>query len=136
MAPPDPLAELDDMSAAELRRAWQRFTGEPPPRVSPSILRHALAWEYQAKEHGGLPRGLQQRLAQLGARKTRTSVASPGTRLVREWQGTVHVVTVDEDKVVRWNGTGYRSLSEVARAITGTRWSGPAFFGLKKKLAA
>lgn len=136
MAFADPLAGLDDMSAEELRRAWQRVTGEPPPRVSPSILRHALAWEHQAKSQGGLQRGVQQRLMQLGARKTRTSTAGPGTRLVREWQGTVHVVTVGEDKVVRWNGAGYRSLSEVARAITGTRWSGPAFFGLRKKLAA
>jgi hypothetical protein len=136
MAIADPLTELGDMSAEELRRAWQRLTGEPPPRVSPSILRHALAWELQARAQGGLPRGLQQRLAQMEARKTRTSAAGPGTRLVREWQGTVHVVTVGEDKVVRWNGAGYRSLSEVARAITGTRWSGPAFFGLRKKLAA
>lgn len=136
MAPAGELAELDVMSSDELRRAWQRLTGEPPPRVSPNILRHALAWEHQARALGGLPRGVQQRLAQLGARKARTSAAGPGTRLVREWQGTVHVVTVGEDKVVHWNGGGYRSLSEVARAITGTRWSGPAFFGLKKKLAA
>jgi hypothetical protein len=57
-------------------------------------------------------------------------------RLVREWQGRVHVVTVGEDQVVRWEERPYRSLSEVARAITGTRWSGPAFFGLKKKVAA
>jgi hypothetical protein len=57
-------------------------------------------------------------------------------RLVREWQGRAHVVTVGEDQVIRWDGREWRSLSEVARAITGTRWSGPAFFGLKKKVAA
>jgi hypothetical protein len=58
-------------------------------------------------------------------------------RLVREWHGTVHVVTVDEDGSIHWNGRSWRSLSEIARTITGTRWSGPAFFGLKgPKLAA
>ncbi|SFP85864.1 DUF2924 domain-containing protein [Sphingomonas rubra] len=57
-------------------------------------------------------------------------------RLVREWQGQVHVVTVGDDGVICWDEREWRSLSEVARAITGTRWSGPAFFGLKKKAAA
>ena len=56
--------------------------------------------------------------------------------LVREWQGRVHVITVGEDQIIRWEEGEYRSLSEVARAITGTRWSGPAFFGLKKRVAA
>jgi hypothetical protein len=68
--------------------------------------------------------------------KTKTSPVTPGMRLVREWDGKVHVVTIGEDKVIRWNEREYNSLSEVARAITGTRWSGPAFFGLKKKVAA
>ena len=57
-------------------------------------------------------------------------------RLVREWGGKAHVVTIGEDKVIRWNEREWQSLSEVAREITGTRWSGPAFFGLKRKLAA
>jgi hypothetical protein len=57
-------------------------------------------------------------------------------RLVRQWNGTVHVVIIGEDNVVRWNDEEWRSLSEVARAITGTRWSGPAFFGLKRRIAA
>jgi Protein of unknown function (DUF2924) len=55
---------------------------------------------------------------------------------VREWQGKVHVVTIGENQVIRWEGREFRSLSQVAKAITGTHWSGPAFFGLKKKLAA
>lgn len=57
-------------------------------------------------------------------------------RLVREWNGEVHVVSVADDGTVRWQDKDWRSLSEVARAITGTRWSGPAFFGLKKRVAA
>ena len=54
-------------------------------------------------------------------------------RLVREWQGKVHIVTIGENGEVEWNGKAWRSLSEVARAITGSRWSGPAFFGLKQR---
>jgi len=57
-------------------------------------------------------------------------------RLVREWSGTINIVTVGEDKIIRWNERDWKSLSEVARAITGTRWSGPAFFGLKQKRQA
>jgi hypothetical protein len=65
-----------------------------------------------------------------------TQAARPGTRLIREWNGTAHIVTIGDDGVIRWNDRAWRSLSEVAREITGTRWSGPAFFGLKKRLAA
>jgi hypothetical protein len=57
-------------------------------------------------------------------------------RLVREWEGKVHIVTICEDNVIRWQDREWRSLSEVARAITGTRWSGPAFFGLNTRKAA
>ena len=130
------LAALADMSSSDLRAAWQRLTGEVAPRISPRLLRLALAWELQARALGGLPRGVQQKLDQLGAGKTRTVAASAGTRLVREWQGKAHVVTIGEDKVIRWEAREYRSLSQVAKAITGTHWSGPAFFGLKKRLAA
>ena len=130
------LAALEDMSSSELRDHWQRLTGEIAPRISPKLLRLALAWELQAEALGGLPRATQQKLDQLGAGKTRTSAATPGTRLVREWQGKAHVVTIGADKVIRWEDRDYRSLSQVAKAITGTHWSGPAFFGLKKKLAA
>jgi hypothetical protein len=59
-----------------------------------------------------------------------------GLRLVREWQGTAHVVTVDDTGAIHWNGQRWKSLSEVARVITGTRWSGPAVFGLKQRKAA
>lgn len=132
----DQLAALATMSPAQLRSEWQRLTGGPLPRISPSMLRLALAWEIQAKAYGGLSRTTQQKLDQQKRGKTRTSSAQPGMRLVREWKGRAHVVLVGEDEVIRWDGREWRSLSEVARAITGTRWSGPAFFGLKKRLAA
>ena len=130
------LAALEDMSSSELRDAWRRLTGEVAPRISPKLLRHALAYELQSRALGGLPRAVQQALEQFTAAKTRTVTPGPGTRLVREWQGKVHVVTIGEDKVIRWGTQEFRSLSQAAKAITGTHWSGPAFFGLKKKLAA
>jgi hypothetical protein len=130
------LAGLATLSSAELREMWQKVTGGPVPRVSPKLLRLALGYELQAKALGGLSRSTQQKLAQLAAAKTRTTAAQAGMRLVREWNGTVHVVNIGEDNVVRWNDREWRSLSEVARAITGTRWSGPAFFGLKRRIAA
>ncbi len=130
------LAGLATLSSAQLRETWERVTGAPVPRVSPRLLRLALGYELQAKAVGGLSRSTQQKLVQLAAAKTRTTAAQAGMRLVRQWNGTVHVVIIGEDNVVRWNGREWRSLSEVARAITGTRWSGPAFFGLKRKVAA
>ena len=130
------LAALATLSSAQLRAKWQAVTGSVVPRISPSLLRLALAYEIQAKALGGLSRITQQKLAQLAAAKTTTRAAQPGMRLVREWNGVVHIVIIGEDNVIRWNEREWRSLSEVARAITGTRWSGPAFFGLKRRLAA
>lgn len=130
------IAALEALSSAVLRERWSALTGSPVPRISPKLLRLALAWELQARKLGGLSWATTRTLDQLGRGGTLTAPARPGMRLVREWQGRVHVVTVGEDQVVRWEERPYRSLSEVARAITGTRWSGPAFFGLKKKVAA
>ncbi|EQB30370.1 DUF2924 domain-containing protein [Sphingobium ummariense] len=130
------IAALEALSSSALREEWRRVTGTQAPRISPAMTRLALAWEIQARAYGGLPRGLRQMLAQVAQGKTRTSPARGGMRLVREWNGTAHVVTIGDDKVIRWNDKEWNSLSEVARAITGTRWSGPAFFGLKKRIAA
>ena len=129
------VAALANLSPAQLRVRWHEVTGAVVPKVSPNLLRLALAYELQVKAYGGLSRRTKQRLAQLAAAKTRTSDVQPGMRLVREWNGTVHVVTVDEANAIHWNARTWGSLSEVARAITGTRWSGPAFFGLKRKAA-
>jgi hypothetical protein len=130
------LAALATMSSAQLRRKWADLTGRPVPRVSPSVLRLALAWELQAKVHGGLSRRVQQKLDQLQAAKTETRALQPGMRLVREWNGALHVVTIGDDGAIDWNGRSCASLSQIAREITGTRWSGPAFFGLKQKRKA
>lgn len=130
------VAELDDLDVGDLRARWVQLTGRAAPRVGTAMLRLALAYELQMRALGGLPRGLQQRLAQLAAAKTVTRPTAPGTRLVREWNGTANVVTVSDAGTIEWNGKTWRSLSEVAREITGTRWSGPAFFGLKQRKAA
>jgi hypothetical protein len=130
------LSELGTLPSDALRQRWRSLVGSPAPKVSPRMLRLALAWEIQARASAGLARTASQTLDQLGRGQTRTQAATPGMRLVREWQGRAHVVTVGEDQVIRWDEREWRSLSEVARAITGTRWSGPAFFGLKKKAVA
>ena len=130
------LAPLVTMSPAQLRQRWVSMAGPVIPRISPNMLRLALAYELQAKAFGGLSRVTQQKLGQLARAKTVSAPAQSGMRLVRAWNGRTHVVVVGEDGIVRWNERDWRSLSEVARAITGTRWSGPAFFGLKKRIAA
>ena len=127
------VTRLATLSLAELRAEWVRVTGSALPLISLRLLRLALAWEIQAKALGGHDRETVRTLDQLAAGKTRTAPTRAGTRLVREWQGRVEVVEVGEDQVIRWDGRTWGSLSEVARAITGTRWSGPAFFGLKQK---
>jgi hypothetical protein len=99
-----------------------------------------LAYRVQADAFGDLDKATARFLDQVadGGKKASASVAlqqnrvlKPGTLLRREWQGVLHSVSVVEHGFT-WNGTSYRSLSEVARAITGTRWSGPRFFGLRQ----
>jgi hypothetical protein len=130
------LADLEPLDVTQLRSRWTALTNSPPPRVRAAMLRLALGYEIQSRAHGGLSRATQQRLAQIADAKTRTGAATPGMRLMREWNGVMHVVSISETGTIHWSNRDWRSLSEVARTITGTRWSGPAFFGLKRKLAA
>lgn len=127
------LAALAAMTGRELRERWTKLTAKPAPKASPALLRLALAWELQARVYGGLSATTEQRLARAAAQHQPRGKPAPRQRLVREWRGALHTVTIDADETIRWNGKTWRSLSEVARAITGTRWSGPAFFGLKQK---
>ncbi|OWK27707.1 DUF2924 domain-containing protein [Sphingomonas mucosissima] len=129
------LAELQSLASPALHARWIDLTNSAVPRVSPKILRLALAWELQARAANGISGKTTRMIDHLARASPATSPFAP-LRLTREWRGRVHVVTVDKHKVVHWNGREWRSLSEVAREITGTRWSGPAFFGLKKKAAA
>ncbi|MDH3737785.1 MAG: DUF2924 domain-containing protein [Alphaproteobacteria bacterium] len=126
---------LADMSRAELVARWQDQYGTPPPKgLSRRLLVGAVTYTQQAKLHGGYRPALSRRLVKLVGGAQVTQLAPPrslsaGTSLVREWNGVTHTVDVVESGYI-WNGTGYRSLSAVARAITGARWSGPRFFGI------
>lgn len=127
------LAALETLCLTQLRKKWSTITGRPVPRISAALLRLAIAWELQAAEHGGHSRKTLQTLDQLAAGKAETLSAQSGMRLMREWNGKIHLVTIDRDGTIHWNDRTWTSLSRVAREITGTRWSGPAFFGLKKR---
>lgn len=124
------IAELEKMDLAKLRQVWTCLIGSPIPRVSAPIARLAIAFELQAREVGGLSPAAIRRIETLASEGRLSVPVQPGMRLVREWKGALHVVTVDEGGSLNWKDRKWRSLSEVAREITGTRWSGPAFFGL------
>jgi hypothetical protein len=132
------LASLQDKSLEALRIRWAKlFKLEPGPWISRDLLIRGLAWKVQEEMFGGLEKGASRRLAQLAAelddhgsiKPAQAYPFKPGTRLVREWQGRVHEVVITEGGFI-WSGRAYSSLSQVARLITGTRWSGPRFFGL------
>ena len=130
------LAALADMTLAKMRERWQQVSDKPVPRVRRTLLRLALAYELQAALHGGLSRRTEQRLAYLAGQNSGPATPRPGMRLVREWHGVLHTVIIDEEGLIHWQDRTWRSLSEVARAITGTRWSGPIFFGLRQRRVA
>jgi hypothetical protein len=135
------LAALPHKDIAELRRMWRDLLGaEPPPGNRTHIVR-LLAYRIQELAHGGLAPRTRARLDALaededdrvkGRPRRRRADDRPatGTRLVREWQGVEHCVTVLTDGF-EYDGRRFQSLSAVARAITGTRWNGPQFFGLR-----
>lgn len=128
------IKELETMERDRLLGLWPRVLSQPvPPRISTPSMRRILAFELQARRYGGLSRKLRRELERLQcgdpARPSSPS-PKPGARLLREWNGVTHMVEVLEDGFA-WNGARYKSLSAIAREITGARWSGPRFFGLK-----
>ncbi len=132
------LDALADMTKDALRIEWRRVFRTAPPDLGADLLRRGIAWQMQAKQHGGLSREALRRLSAIaagepvGAECAPGCRPKPGTRLVREWNGKTLVVLVTEAGFV-FEDRSYGSLSEIARAVTGTRWSGPRFFGLKAK---
>jgi hypothetical protein len=142
---------LGDLPRSELAARWQAVYGQQPPKGAKRVLlERAFAWHLQAEVAGGLSKDLRKALTQaavepgsLGGEKTpsclhrqsaartrtRRSLPSPGARLVRQWRGRTHIIDVLDNGYV-WEGRAYRSLSIIARAITGAHWSGPRFFGL------
>ncbi len=126
----DEVASLQSMALSELRVVWAARFGTPPKQRSVEMLRRVLAWRLQAEAFGGLD-GASIRL--LGSARTLVMVAQqPGTRLARDYAGKRHEVVMLEEGVL-YDGETYGSLSEVARLITGQRWNGPRFFGLRRE---
>jgi hypothetical protein len=127
------LAALAEMDRPALLQRWRRAFGrDAPPRLSRTLMEKAIAYEVQVKAFGGPSSRTRRALraaAKADGRSPLSKLPSRGTRLVREWHGTAHEVEVLEDGYL-WRGVRHRSLSAIARAITGTRWSGPRFFGL------
>jgi hypothetical protein len=136
------IAELEGMDLEALRALWRKLYRKPAPRFfRRELLVRGLANQIQVKAYGGLAPKSRRKLLRIaaeheaGAGFTTADAprrVRPGTRLVRAWKGVTHSVNVLDDGF-EWNGTKYRSLSAIARAISGTSWNGHNFFGLDKR---
>ena len=128
---------LDGANLDEFRREWRRLYRSEPPRISRDLLVRGIGYRIQELQHGGLGKTTRRKLKTLAKMfRTEGRVApdpglslKPGARLVREWHGRTHTVTVTEDGF-EYAGSSYPSLTKVAKKITGAHWSGPRFFGL------
>lgn len=134
---------LTQKTAKELNQLWRTLFNADPPQAGKDYLVRRLAYRTQELAHGTLSEaatiildGLKPGKLVPGKQpKPECAMPAPGARLIREWQGAEYTVTV-LDSGFEYNGCKYRSLSSVAKAITGTHWSGPLFFGLRKGGAA
>jgi hypothetical protein len=138
------LQALELMDHAALRAEWRRlYRVHLPKRVTRDLLMLGVAWKVQEQACGGLTAATKRRLADLAATlerdgdvtRNRVVRLKPGAKLIREWRGETQTVIVLEDGF-EWRGRHWRSLSVIAREITGGHWSGPRFFGLKEKTRA
>ena len=129
----DRLAPLQTLEVGAMRQEWRRLYRAEPPRLSRDLMMRALAYRIQEIAFGGLSKATLRRLAALAAgfEPPAQPRIKPGARLVREWHGRTHAVVVTEDGF-EFEGKLYRSLTSIAREITGAGWSGPRFFGLAK----
>jgi hypothetical protein len=137
-------ARLEALTNFELRGEWRRLHRlQPPKSLSRDLLLRGITYKLQERALGGLSKSVLRQLAggdpDAASAKSRRvaprTVVKPGTRLVREWHGQTHTVLVHVDGV-EWRGQRYKSLSVVARQITGAHWSGPRFFGLTSRKEA
>ncbi len=136
------LEELKELTPEELRKRWQTLFGSnPPAKIRSSLMIQAIARRMQEKVFGTLKHSTQRLLQKVvqdagaGSKVPTTGKKIQprvGTILVREWHGTKHQVSVVKDGFL-YRSKRYRSLSQIARTITGTQWSGPLFFGLKSR---
>jgi hypothetical protein len=139
------IAQLRDLDVQRLRSRWQTAFGRrPPPHLSRHLLFRTLAYRLQTDRWGDLDGESRRLLDRSGSPEQagrnavelswRTAAIQPGTLLSREWNGRMQRVAVLADGFA-WNGKTYQSLSQLAFAITGTRWNGPRFFGLRDRPA-
>ena len=133
------LERLATMSAEELKAEWVRRHAAPAPSFSPELLRLGIGYKLQEQRLGGMSRSTRSLLKQVttqvaatGSSKPVPRKLTPGTRLVRDWHGVGHTVTV-LDRGFEYNGKTWKSLTAIAKAITGTHWNGPRFFGLAER---
>src|ERR1700758_5457464 len=136
------IARLRDLGVSELRSRWHTVFGrQPPPHLPRHLLCRVLAYRLQADQLGDLDAetvrpldrsGSPEKAGQRAVSKGDTAELRPGNMLGREWNGQMHRVAVLTEGFA-WNGKTYRSLTKVALAITGTRWSGPKFFGFARR---
>lgn len=140
------LDTLTTLSPTQLHDQWKVLSGEDLPILPVSRIQHLIAYRLQEKQHGKLPLQIERQIDRIAASRTkgsqkhndvigpvteRTAPVVHGTRFVREWNGKTISVT-KTDQGFDWNGSTYRSLSQIARKVTGAHWSGPRFFGLKR----
>lgn len=131
------ITALSGMDITTLKATWRDLYKTEPPKFNRANIERRLAYRIQEIAYGGLPAEVKAQITQMrrqmeaGTRQKDNSGPLPGTVLVREYQGIEHRVTVLEGSF-EYQGRRYSSLSVIARAITGTQWSGPLFFGLKR----
>ena len=133
------LGRLAEMPPEDLKQEWARRFGAPTPNLSPDLLRLGIGFKLQEQRLGGVSRSTRSLLQQVAARAAIGGTAkplprklTPGTRLVRDWHGVGHTVIVLGDGF-EYDGKHWKSLSAIAKAITGGHWNGPLFFGLSER---
>jgi hypothetical protein len=138
------IRRLPDLSLDELRDRWQALFGNPAPvSLRRKFLARAVAYQMQVQAYGGLSNATKRRLREIADAVRRgnpdaagvTRQIRPGTQMIRQWRDKTHSVTAI-DGGFEWNGQTYKSLSAVAKDITGTNWNGYAFFGIKRATIA
>jgi len=137
----DRISELPTLNRVQLLPIWEEnFNTQPPATIGKLLMVRILAYRMQEREYGGLSHSARKRLKEIahslkGSRKPpreNASALGAGTKIIRIWRGEAHEVFSTGDGY-RYRGQEFRSLSKIAKEITGTHWSGPAFFGTKKK---
>lgn len=133
------LGRLAELPPEDLKHEWERRFGAPAPALSSELLRLGIGYKLQEARSGGMSRGTRILLRQVAMRagedtekKPMPRKLTPGTRLVRDWHGQGHTVTVLEDGF-EYDGKHWKSLTAIAKAITGNQWNGPLFFGLAER---